>query len=75
MKTLTKPEKFRTAFPSIYGYEDDKSSWVKVDSTTVKVGDPVICVTKTTYYECQAGGSDYCTIGATKSNKKTWGPC
>ncbi len=42
MKTLTKPEQFRIASLSIYGYEGEWISWTEEDE----------CGRITTYYEC-----------------------
>ena len=75
MKILTKPEKFRTAFPSIYGYEDDGGgSWVFEPPRDVariyfinEEGQEVLLETHYTHhYNCEAGGNQ-CKIGDTFS--------
>ena len=80
MKTLTKPEKFQTVSPRIYGYEEeDESSWVEVGRERITVwvegSSWPACVSIYTELECQAGGSDFCTIGETCSEENYWGNC
>ena len=55
MKTLTKPEKFRIASPSIYGYCEGK--WVQTGTTETHC-------TITHYYECFDDANGFCCPGS-----------
>lgn len=56
MKTLTKPEKFRIASPSIYGYCE--GSWYETGTTETHC-------TITYYYECSDNEEGFCCPGDT----------
>ncbi len=77
MKILTKPEKSPLSSPRIYGYEwHDWGIWIETGRIRETVGDPVRCVTITTYYECREYFPYYeCRSEEAYSTRKTWGPC